>query len=280
MSSRSYYLAPLDTRPALKRAKVANYMVQNSYNVDTRDYRDHTFSGIMFDIHCKDDLPMEYIEIREIWVRGNLGPMTVWTTPNTFQNKRQSRREWKLVHNKRHCPSMQKLKSLKIEPPIRMRNGESLGMYVHSGLNDDMGIVYNNRRGNVTFEDPHMTILPGYAHISNDPFSAFGYWGGGSWRANREFVGRVTYGVKWMLWNPCKKVHHKFPEGFKQMILTLLMCHRRKESPLKKLPHVVLYYIFNMLPWDWAGEVDVKKKIKKIEENKHVSCRVSTSEIL
>ncbi|GAB5360659.1 hypothetical protein AAMO2058_000646200 [Amorphochlora amoebiformis] len=238
--------------PAHKRAKVANYVVQSCYNVDTKDYEDHTFSGIMFDLHCKDHLPIEFIEIRQVWVRGYLGPMTVWVTPESHTGKQSYKREWKMVHRANHEESMNTLKSLKLDKPLRLKGGQQIGMYVHSGLEGDMGIVYNNKRRRVTHDDPHMRILPGMAHISDEPFSNHGYWGGGAWRWNREFVGRVTYGVKWMLWNPDNRVHKKFPSKFREMILTILMCHRRKGSPLRKIPCVVLYYLFNMLPWDWA----------------------------
>mmetsp|Transcript_4370 Transcript_4370/g.7974 ORF Transcript_4370/g.7974 Transcript_4370/m.7974 type:complete len:316 (-) Transcript_4370:33-980(-) len=254
--------------PALKRAKVANYVVQSCYNVDTRDYEDHTFSGIMFDLACKSDLPLEFMEIQQIWVRGYLGPMTVWITPGSYEGKRCKKSEWKLVHKGVHKQSMQELSALPIDPPLKLHAGESIGIYVHSGLEGDMGLVYNNRRSRVTHEDPHMCILPGMAHISDVPFSPRGYWGGGSWRWDREFVGRVTYGVKWMLWNPACKIHDRFPDTFKQMIFTMLMCHRRKESPLKRLPCAVLYYVFNMLPWDWAlRQQDIKRLATKYEEN-------------
>mmetsp|Transcript_13125 Transcript_13125/g.32177 ORF Transcript_13125/g.32177 Transcript_13125/m.32177 type:complete len:192 (-) Transcript_13125:390-965(-) len=116
------------------------------------------------------------------------------------------------------------------------------------------------------------------AHISRVPFSSHGYWGGGSWRLNREFVGRVKYGVKWMLWNPSNMVHSKFPKVFKEMIFTMLMCHRRRESPLKKLPCCVLYYIFNMLPWDWAGQGEIKERMmsRNMEDEEEEEEEMST----
>jgi len=263
----SYQDAARVAAHALKRAKVANYVVQSCYNVDTRDFEDHTFSGIMFDLKVKRDLPLEYIELQKVWVRGYLGPMTVWVTPDTYEKKRSRRSEWKLVHRGNHKPSMQTLSPLELSEPIRLKAGESTGIYIHSGLEGDMGIVYNNRRSRITHEDPHLCIMPGMAHISDEPFSQVGYWGGGSWRWDREFVGRMTYGVKWMLWNPCKNVHARFPPMFKDMIFTMLMCHKRSGSPLNKLPCAVLYYVFNMLPWDWAGQDDIKATITKMEQN-------------
>ena len=33
----------------------------------------------MFDIKTSD-LPFEYIEVTDIWLRGDLGPITIWST--------------------------------------------------------------------------------------------------------------------------------------------------------------------------------------------------------
>ena len=48
------------------------------------------------------------------------------------------------------------------------------------------------------------------AHLSNRPFGDSGLWGS-PWRHNREFVGRVAYGVRWKMWSP--EVHMQFPYG-------------------------------------------------------------------
>jgi hypothetical protein len=43
------------------------------------------------------------------------------------------------------------------------------------------------------------------AHLNPEPFLGQSPWGGGwgnGWRNNREFVGRLSYGVKWLLWTP------------------------------------------------------------------------------
>ena len=46
-------------------------LLQN-VTAETDQYEDHTFSGIMFDIKT-NKLPLEYIEVSSIWVRGDLG---------------------------------------------------------------------------------------------------------------------------------------------------------------------------------------------------------------
>lgn len=61
---------------------------------------------------------------------------------------------------------------------------------MHSSLDGDEGIVYDNQRGETTHEDKFITIGPGLAHLSNVPFSPIGFWGR-AWRSRRQFVGRV-----------------------------------------------------------------------------------------
>ena len=55
-------------RPELVRlSSEADYVVSGSYSVDTKDCEDHTFSGIMFDVQCKNSLPIKYIDINSVW---------------------------------------------------------------------------------------------------------------------------------------------------------------------------------------------------------------------
>ena len=45
-------------------------LVHENFTVDTRDHEDHTFSGVMFDIKCQTNLPVEYLEVSSLSVRG------------------------------------------------------------------------------------------------------------------------------------------------------------------------------------------------------------------
>lgn len=90
----------------------------------------------------------------------------------------------------------------------------------------------------------------GLAHLSNLPFGRRTIWGWGSpWRENREFVGKLSYGVVYKLWNP--EVYNKFGANFKDAVRTLLGCQRRAESPISLLPDDVVFYILNLCRWDW-----------------------------
>ena len=119
--------------------------------------------------------------------------------------------------------------------------------------------MYDNQRGDVTHDDVMIRVTPGMAHISNTPFSKNGMWGWG-WRPNREFVGKVSYGVRYKLWNPNKMTASQFPKCFQNTAVTLLMCHNRKECALYRLPHAVILFVLNMMPWNWNGELSDEEK--------------------
>lgn len=82
----------------------------------------------------------------------------------------------------------------------------------------------------MTYQDRVLKVLPGYAHLSNRPFGTRGFWGR-PWRSNREFVGRMQYGVRWKMWQP-NEVHRSFPIGFQKTAMTMIMGSRRPESLL------------------------------------------------
>ncbi len=75
---------------------------------------------------------------------------------------------------------------------------------------------------------------------------------GSAWRANREFVGQIKYGACYSLWNPSKNL--SFGENFRTAARSLFMCQRRLESPFSKLPDDCIYFILNMMRWDWVND--------------------------
>ena len=74
---------------SLTRPSVASYSVAQHYDAETHDHEDHTFCGVMFDVQCKDVLPLECVLVESLWVRGRLGPLTVWTTEGTFRGRHE-----------------------------------------------------------------------------------------------------------------------------------------------------------------------------------------------
>jgi len=240
------------TPAVLNRPKVANHIVHESFTVDTRDHEDHTFCGMMFDIACRGledgGVPLEYLSVEALSIRGDLGPITVWSTPDSFERKQHDQAAWELMYEGTHTRSYQQYQKLDLPAPIKLASGESRGIYVHSKLPGDEAIVYDNQRDRVTYEDRVFRVLPGIAHLSNQPFGRRGMWGF-PWRERREFVGRFHYGVSYRLWNP--EVHGQFPADFRRAVETLLLCARRTESPMFWLQDEVVFYILNLCRYDW-----------------------------
>ncbi|GAB5369067.1 hypothetical protein AAMO2058_001373500 [Amorphochlora amoebiformis] len=198
----------------------ATYSTKGSYTVDTRDHEDHTFSGIMFDIRARTSMPISYVEIHSLWVRGMLGEIRVYTTPNSHHRRHDEPERWTLVHHKTHPQSNQVVSPLHLDRPLVLKPGEGVGLYIHSSLPGDQAIVYNDQRSPVTHLDDFIQILPGRAHTSRHPFDQRGYWGYGAWRPRREFVGRVEYGVKFLLWNALNG--KLFPQPFQAAVKAAL----------------------------------------------------------
>ncbi|CAJ1330897.1 unnamed protein product [Effrenium voratum] len=257
----------------LRRPKVANHTLHETFTADTRDHEDHTFCGVMFDVQCKGPeeggVPVECLVITCLAVRGDLGPLTVWTTPDSYRKKEHEAHEWDCIYEAEHPPSNENYQALELRSEIRLQPGESCGLYVHSKLPGDDALVYvphcfhgtarrrscryDNQRSHVSHEDDVFKVLPGQAHLSNRPFGRHGMWGF-PWRDRREFVGRISYGVNYRLWNPVLDVHLRFPRSFRQAVWTILLCARKPESPLYWLHDEVLFYILNMCKYDWFSE--------------------------
>ncbi|GAB5366840.1 hypothetical protein AAMO2058_001178300, partial [Amorphochlora amoebiformis] len=180
-------------RPELTRlASEADYVIRGTYTADTRDYEDHTFSGIMFDVQCKNNLPIHHLEITHIWVRGELGHVQIFHCEGSIKRdsslnrtpKHGSPELFTKIHDQKHEPSIESLKEMKLTKAIRVEPGQTAGIYVHSTERGDQAIVYNNQRSKVTVEDRHFKVLPGMAHVSNVPFSIRCPWGY-AWRDRR-----------------------------------------------------------------------------------------------
>ena len=97
-------------------------------------------------------------------------------------------------------------------------------------------------------------------------------WGwGNAWRDGREFVGQVSYGAVYRLWNPTE--HFSFGSRFQRLALTLFGCQRRSESPLCRLSDDILFYILNMCKWDWARDdfeelAGEQRKLRKVRRRR------------
>ena len=238
----------------------ADYVAHEAYTVDTRDHEDHTFCGIMFDVISKDILPVESIEITHVWVRGALGPKTLRVTEGGHGDRFEAKAHWIKVYEGTQKPSRHELVPLKLTQVLTLAPDTRIGLYIHSQRQDDQAIVYDNQRRQLSHQDRFVQITSGVAHISPRPFDSRGWWGW-AWRPNREFVGKLTYGIRYLLWRPERYIFMKCPRPFRDAVRTLLMCARRKESPLNRMPLDVFYYILNSLSWDWFGVDDEPENI-------------------
>jgi hypothetical protein len=290
---------------SLNRPKFATYVINEKVTIDTTDREDHTFCGIAFPIQCKAILPVEHIIISSISVRGDLGPVTVWVTKENDEapetavaaaqnnnvragsvryNIRQrggdtrgkrgqmimKQKYWNKIYEQKHKPSRRNYCELDLGAnPIILKPGEIRGIYIHSTLETDKAIVYDNQQQLKTFDDQFLTVLPGRSHVSPDVFGTDTFWGRGSaWRDNREFVGKVSYGVVYKLWNPVENL--SFGGNFRHLARVLFMCQRRWESPFSMLSDDCIFYILNMCRWDWMADTfdelrAHKKKMRELE---------------
>ena len=159
----------------LQLAALADDLVHESFACDTRDHEDHTFCGIMFDVKCESALPLEYIELQSVSVRGDLGAVSVWRAAKSFRKEgheaplrgheryyggaaTKGRALWSLVYEGSHRPSREAMVELRFNTPIRLESGESCGLYVHSAQQGDTGLVYDDQRSTVTYQDKCLKV--------------------------------------------------------------------------------------------------------------------------
>ena len=72
-------------------------------------------------------------------------------------------------------------------------------------------------------------------------------------RKGRQFVGKLGYAVRWMLWSEVN--HHLFPIGYKQAVKELIKGNQLDEKcALSILPPEIMFAVLNKsCGWDWFG---------------------------
>ncbi len=96
--------------------------------VATADRGDHTFSGVMFSIECKADVPVQRMELRAFFVRGHLGSITVWVTPGSWRGRHENQELWSLVYSGVLDPSPHEHVRLGLISPIVLKPGDTVGL--------------------------------------------------------------------------------------------------------------------------------------------------------
>lgn len=230
--------------------KEADFLVHDSFTVETEDHEDHTFSGIMFDVEAKvGTLPVAAVVVDAVSVRGGLGNMTVWYTPGGFQGKHETKNQWTKCFSAKVDPSWREFAKLTLQPPLVMLPGERYGLYVHSAERHDEGVVYDNQRSHITHDDNLVTVFPGVAHLSCHPFSDQGPWWGSAWRPSRTFVGQLSYGARYKLWEP--NCHSSFNQPFRTGASATF---GSLVIGWSGLPADVVLYVLNMCKHDWFDD--------------------------
>ncbi len=83
--------------------------------------------------------------------------------------------DWINIFERFKEPSPFTLSSLELENPLVPKPGVRYSLYIHSSRNDDLGIVYDDQRNHITYEDDFVNVYPGTAHISPIAFDNHGW---------------------------------------------------------------------------------------------------------
>lgn len=210
---------------------------------------------MMFDVESKlpRDIPVESVQISSFWVRGYLGEIKVWHSFDSHRNIFFDETQWTQVYEKTHDESIDSFTELELDTPLSLIAGRRYGIYIHSSSQGN-GIVYDDERHPVTFENQFLRIYPGLSHTDHRPFNTVE--NGWTWRTNRAFVGKVSFGFRYVLWQPIRTIHQKFNPGFRAGVMGLLFCNKYQKE--LRLPKDVLLTLINMLRWDWFGPTSVE----------------------
>ena len=233
---------------ALLLKKQADYLVHDSYTVETEDHEDHTFNGVMFDVEVLDRRPVQALVVDSIHVRGGLGQMSVWCVEGGRRGVEEKPNAWTQAFSRHVNASWRDFTSLKLEPPLILLPGKTYGLYVHSADQGDDGVVYDNQRDEICHEDDYIRVFPGLAHLSPDPFGADGPWWGSPWRRRRAFVGKLSYGARYVLWRPVPAAHARFDPTFRRGVVAAFYALTMGWGGL---PTDCVLYILHLARYDW-----------------------------
>lgn len=215
------------------------------------------FHGIMFDIAIKEEIPVESVIITSVWVRGGLGDVNVYYSTESHANIYHNEEEWIQVYRKKLPRSFNKFVELSFKKPLTLEPGQRYGIYIHSPSSTE-AIVYDDERSPITFENSFFTLFSGLASVNSEPFGpSDGFDQRWPWRPHREFVGKLSFGIRFALWRPIKEVNLLFNREFRRGCLEVVKSLRfQKSGPA--LINDVTYHILNMLPFDWFNRDAVK----------------------
>jgi len=226
-----------------------NPEVKESLNMVQKDFYDHTYNAVAFNVHT---LPGEnVVQIRGFSVMGRLRRMRIYMMRNyDCHFYRTDARKWTLVYDKVHAQSWNDLQPLMLDKPIMITPSKTVAFYIHSDDDTGNGIKYRSvRQPGVVFADENIAVTHGYAHTSMIPFSLETGW----FRERRCLTGNILYDKIPIRWSEYS--HDLFPNNFREVIKEL----RKHLSRKLRWPPGVIYTILSFLPFDSYG-LDVIQK--------------------
>ena len=209
--------------------------------------------GIMWDLEVQPraNEPLHSVVIWSVSVKGNLGQVEIHSTPNSFDGPGKGRPRWWTKHYEgSHSPSPDVLQEFQLNPPLVLKPGTQIGLYVHAS--EQKGVAFGGFNWPVlsppvTKQDHFLKFKPARIHGCWSVFTrrrtrrAYGQ----PWQP-RAFVGKVSYNVRHYLWTP--HVHHHFPSKF-QTVACFMLWAREQPGSLHDLPRDLVKYILSMCPW-------------------------------
>jgi len=233
-------------------------------------------------LSCITSLPVASISITSVAVRGDLGDMTIWATaphPTPASHRMvPDPDEFTKLYEGTHPSSPQTYAPMTLTTPILIPAGHTIHLYIHSTLPGDTALIYDNYVGKgPSIQNDFLKVDAGIAHVSNEVFSRQKWGWGSAWRGGRCFVGTISYGVTFKLWNPKPGVYDAFGFKFRKGVETLLAMRLRNEAVTKEgrsyfnpwyvCPDDIMFYILNMCHWNWfddtTKEIEEKAGVKR-----------------
>ena len=231
---------------------------------------DHSYAGVMFDVRPVGDWE---VTLHAVHVAGQLGQVTVWIATGGWCGDGNTRRalarsgwgnandvidaaRWQQVACVGHAePSWHHCVEVALSQPVRVLPGSTVGIYVHSDVPGDGGIIYQScGRSDVLAASEHVRVLPGLGHTSPTPFGTRDGWWASKGQRMRGPSGAFSYTPRERFWSVCEAA--EMPRSLRAAVREVLLCHARGGAALGSLPkELLLDSVLSYCRWSWFGEL-------------------------
>lgn len=232
----------------------------------------HSYNGVLFEVEVPAKA-LEEVVVQGIVCGGEIGRFQIFLHrgQRMAELSRQAEyrwsRNWEKISEGELAADWRGL-MLPLHNHVRIAPGEAVVFYVHSSLENDLGIAYQSySTSRPIVADDNISIYPGYARIGSIPFDDEDMrhhhaW----WRPGRGLAGGIQYRCIRKQWS-CE-LHMEFPStAFRTAVFTFLMIAQlRPESLPGQLPTEALWMILEQLDWrDWPRDDRVPSRRRSIE---------------